>query len=177
MKIYNIDLIGKTILDFASIVNKCKEIINENLQINGGNLKISDIFERDYNWTNLIIAVVDNQIVGFALIRESNNMHDLQDVNFYYYLSDIVVKKDFRNRGIGKALMEEAIACTDSAPLVASALNDNLESIGLLSKFMTSYGFSKTGMYVRFVDNKYYSKLYGNMKNDTLETIPHSRTK
>lgn len=81
-------------------------------------------------------------------------MHNLRDTGFYYYLSDIVDKKVFRNQGIGKALMTEAIACIDDAPLVASALNDNFESIGLLSKFMTCYGMSETGMYARFVDNK-----------------------
>lgn len=177
MQIYNIDLLGKKILDFASIVNTCKEIINENLQINGGTLKISNIFERDYNWTNLIIATIDNQIVGFALIRKSDNMHNLRDVDFYYYLSDIVVKKDFRNQGIGKALMTEAIACRDDAPLVASVLNDNLESIGLLSKYMICYGFSKTGKYARFIDNRYYAKLYGDRDSELSETTHLTRAK
>ena len=127
-------------------------------------MKISNIFERDYNWSNLIIAIVDNQIIGFALVRASENMHDLKDSNFYYYLSDIIVKSDFRNRGIGTRLLEEAHASIGSNPLVASALKDNLASIGLLSKFMKCYGYSKMGKYARFVDNEHYDKLYGILK-------------
>ena len=177
MQIHNIDLIKKNIHDFSNIVNKCKEIINENLQINGGTLKISNIFEKDYVWTNLIIAVVGEQIVGFALVRSSDNMHDLKSSNNYYYLSDIVVKKEFRNQGIGKQLMSEAIACTGDVPLVASALNDNLESIKLLSKFMTCYGSSKSGKYQRFVDNKHYDILYGNTEDESLGTEPHSKSR
>ncbi|MBQ8192819.1 MAG: GNAT family N-acetyltransferase [Bacilli bacterium] len=177
MQIYNIDLLGKNILDFASIVDTCKEIINENLQINGGTLKISDIFERDYNWTNLIIATIDNQIVGFALIRTSNNMHNLTDVDFYYYLSDIVVKKNLKKQGIGKALMTEAVACRDDAPLVASILNNNLAAMGLLSKFMTCYGFSKKGKYARFIDNRHYAKLYGDIDSELSESMHSKRAK
>ena len=72
--------------------------------------------------------------------------------------------------------MEEAIANIGNVPLVSSALYNNLESISLLSKFMTSYGFSKTGKYVRFVDNKHYEKLYGNIQNESPEIMSSSKS-
>ena len=62
MKIENIDLTETTLLMYQHIVDQCKKIINENLQINGGTLKISDIFEKNYNWTNLIVSTLDNEI-------------------------------------------------------------------------------------------------------------------
>ena len=175
MQIHNIDLIGNNLSNYQDIVKKCKEIINENLQTNGGTLKVSDIFERDFNWANLIIAVINNEIIGFALIRQSNNTHNLKESDFYYYLSDIVVKKDFRNLGIGKELMKKVIESRSDAPLVASVLKDNQASIGLLSKFMKCYGVSMTGRYLRFVDNKYYNQLYGNTENESLEPYAPSK--
>ena len=168
MQLLNIDLLRKDLLDYEDIVNKCKALITENLATNGGTLKVPDIFERDYKWTNLIVAIVNGQIVGFSLIRLSNNMHDLKDSSYYYYISDIVVKKEFRNQGIGKNLMETVIENRSDAPLVASALSDNIASIKLLSKFMKCYGTSRTGKYLRLVDNKSFYQLYGNESKDLL---------
>ena len=128
MEVNSINLIDTSLDAYQSIINQCKEIINENLQVNGGTLKVSDIFERDYKWTNLIIATRDDKVVGFALIRLSDNKHNLKNSNGYYYLSDVVVKRKYQNLGIGTAIMSEAISCTKKLPLVASVLKDNQHS-------------------------------------------------
>ena len=56
--------------------------------------------------------------------------------------------------------------CRDK-PLVASCLKDNDASIRLLSKFMTSYGTSDSGKYLRFIDNNSYIKLFSGVTNGT----------
>jgi len=171
MKIYNIDLTTSSLAMFQDKINKCQEIIIENLETNGGILRQSDIFAKDFDWTNLIIADIDGEIVGFALIRLSKNMHNLIETNNYYYLSDIVVKNAYKKMGIGTALIEASISCKKGIPLVASVLMENQASIALLSKFMTSYGVSKSGRYLRFVDNESYSKLYNNFVDDSIISI------
>lgn len=161
MEINNLDLTTSNLSSYADIVGQCQEIINENLQVNGGLLKKANIFEEKFNWSNLIVAKFEDKVVGFALVRTSSNTHNLKDTSNYYYLSDIVVKNDCKRKGIGSLLLEEAIESTGDYPLVASVLKENMPSIKLLSKYMECYGCSATGKYLRFVDNKSYSQLYG----------------
>ena len=158
MVIDNIDLTKTNFSQCEHLVNQCKEIINENLQARGGLLKISNIFERDLNWTNLIVAILEGKVVGFALIRLGNSEHGLRGE--YYYLSDIVVSNKHRHKGVGTALMKSVLSCTKKMPLVASCLIENRISTKLLSKYMTCYGLSNRGKYLRFVDNKTYNKLH-----------------
>lgn len=171
MQIFNIDLVTSNLMQNKEAVDACKKIIDENLEVNGGTLKVADIFERDFKWSNLIIAVVDNQIVGFSLVRSSENTHNLKNVDAYYYLSDIIVKKDFRSQGIGSALLETALSGIGDMPLVASVLRGNIPSILLLSKYMKCYSASNSGKYLRFVDSKTYHRIYGDAENDLLEGI------
>lgn len=168
MQIINVDLIDESLVQHDDLVKACKEIINENLRTNGGTLKIADIFERDFKWTNLVVVIVNNQVVGFALVRESENKHNLKEASSYYYLSDIVVKKEFRNQGIGELILKTVISSIGDDPLVASVLKDNLPSIRFLLKCMKCYSVSDSGKYYRFVDAKTYDKLYGEEINDVL---------
>ncbi len=162
MEIINIDLQEKSLEECASVVSKCKEILFENLEVNGGTLKQADIFEEGLRWTNLIIAVDGDKIVGFMLVRDSTNTHDLGgNTERYYYISEIAVSSKCKRQGVGTSLLENAVASKGELPLVASVLSDNAPSIGLLSKFMTRYSSSRTGKYQRFVDKESYKKIYG----------------
>ena len=171
MTIENIDLTTTNLSMYPQIVDRCQEIINDNLQSNGGTLKVSNIFQRDYNFTNLIVASFEGKIVGFALVRLSDNQHNLRGKTEYYYLSDIVVDRQYQGHGIGTALMGETLLRCLNMPLVASCLNENQASINMLSKFMTCYGVSDSGKYLRFVDNQHYNILYGKNVTDSLNTV------
>lgn len=66
--------------EFFQTFRDCQHIINENLVVNGGMLRQGDLIDRDYNWSHLIIAKVEDKIVGFLLVRFSEtNMHDIID--------------------------------------------------------------------------------------------------
>lgn len=165
IEIVNIDLFNSKLSDYQEIIDRCQKIIDENLTSNGGTLKQGNIFQKDLPFTNLLIACIDNDIIGFALLRTSENTHNLKEANNYFYLSDIVVKNGYKTRGVGTELLEKALECCGEYPLVASVLKENELSIKLLSKFMTHYGKSKTGKYYRFVDNSTYYKIYNNMED------------
>ena len=167
MEIINIDLSNTSINEYLNIVKECESIIYENLCINGGSLTQADIFKYGYNWTNLIIAKTEDKILGFLLIRKSdNNEHDLIDTDCYYYISDIAVRKKYQGKKIGTLLLMNAIKNKKDLPLVASALSSNEKSIGLLSKFMINYSSSRTGRYKRFADKDSYLRLYDNKEID-----------
>lgn len=55
----------------------------------------------------IIVAEIDDEIVGFASILSKVTSEDLDDGGLEYGLvSDLVVAKNFRNRGIGRKLLE-----------------------------------------------------------------------
>ena len=66
MIIKNIELINNALTQYQDIVRKCEEIINENLEKNGGTLKQLDIFEQNLEFTNLIVAYNGDELVDFA---------------------------------------------------------------------------------------------------------------
>ena len=105
------------------------------------------------------------------MLRLSSNQHNLNGVSEYYYLSDIVVKRQYQGIGVGTELMKSAMACIENMPTVASCSKDNLVSKKLLSKFMTCYGVSDSGKYLRFVDNQYYNILYGKNVTNSPNTV------
>lgn len=167
MEIININLNNSDLDDYPNVVNECKSILNENLVSNGGFLRQANIFEQDFDWSNLLIARNENQIIGFALIRNSFNTHNLKDVTSYYYISEIAVKNDYKRKGVGTELMTTATSIIGDKPLVASVLKENEPSLALTSKFMKCFGESESKRYLRFVDVNSYKKLYG-------EKIGHS---
>ena len=91
----------------------------------------------------------------------SDNKHSVDNTENYLYVSDIVVKNEYKRKGIGTMLMGKVMEIKGELPVVASALKTNDASIKLLTKFMTCYGESPKKMYYRFIDNETYSKVYG----------------
>ena len=174
MEVININLFEKGLRPYRRIVKECKKIIVENLYENGGTLRQRDIFEREFQWTNLIIARNGNEIVGFLLIRFSSNTHNLKNSECYYYISDIVVKNKYKRQGIGTMMLRKALECRGDLPLVASVLDDNEGSKNLLSKFMRCYGNSGSGRYLRFVDSESYHKIYGGSFEGPIESSAKS---
>lgn len=53
-----------------------------------------------------IVAVEDNKIIGVLISEITHQLHRTKKSSF---IEDLVVKKDYRNKGIGQLLIQEAI--------------------------------------------------------------------
>lgn len=94
--------------------------------------------------SSYIIAKLDNQIVGFAGIKILLEEADIMN---------IVVKKDFRNQGIGNLLLEKLIQLAISLHLNSITLEvneENYPAIHLYEKF----GFKQIGTRKSYYQDK-----------------------
>lgn len=96
-----------------------------------------DVLENDFlsDSSKYIVAKLDNQIVGFAVIKLILDEAELMN---------IVVKKDFRGYGIGSLLLNEIFnicAKFNIATINLEVSENNVSAIRLYQKF----GFSKVG--------------------------------
>lgn len=86
----------------------------------------------------------DDEIVGFAGIKIILDQSDVMN---------IVVKKSFRNNGIGSLLLEELISISNSfstTSITLEVMEENYSAIHLYEKF----GFSKIGIRKNYYKNK-----------------------
>lgn len=131
--------------------------------------EIKDILVSDFDdfWTysilkdelncsssHYIVAKLNNEIVGFCGIKVVLDSADIMN---------IVVKKDFRNLGIGTALLNEIITLCLSFNLSSITLEvrkDNTPAISLYRKF----GFETLG-----VRKKYYNGIDGFIMEKKIE--------
>lgn len=94
--------------------------------------------------SNYLVAKLNKQIVGFAGIKSMVNEADIMN---------IVVKKDFRNQGIGSLLLEKLISLAKELGLVSITLEvmeENYPAIHLYKNF----GFKQTGFRKNYYQNK-----------------------
>ena len=125
-----------------------------NLVINGGTLKQPNLIEGDYDWSHLALMKNEGQVIGFALIRNSDHDQHMTGYDKYYYISQLVISKKLQHSGLGTMLLEKILDEIKDRPLVASVVNTNTASMALFSKEMT--GYSSHGSYNRFIDNYSY---------------------
>ena len=96
--------------------------------------------------SHFFVAKSDNQIVGFAGVKIIIDEADIMN---------IVVKKDFRNNGIGSSLLDFLISYCQKLNLdtiILEVNENNLNAISLYSKF----DFNKIGIrknYYNGIDN------------------------
>lgn len=90
-----------------------------------------------------IVAKLNAEIVGFAGIWKS-----VDDV----HITDIVVKKDFRKKGIGSLLLEKLISLTKELKFKELTLevNSNNEPA---KKLYLKFGFKELGIRKRYYNN------------------------
>ena len=87
--------------------------------------------------SHCFVAKMNNEIVGFASILQIlDQMH----------LNNIVVKKEFRNLGIGKKILEHLISiCENIDEITSFTLEVNERNI-IARKLYLDYGFKELGV-------------------------------
>lgn len=98
---------------------------------------LSDIIND--NKSDFLVAVLNNEIVGFSLLyeKEVKGLSLLVPCK-YAYLQDFVIKEKYRNQGIGSKLMEESklwAANHQLDYLRLSVLPDNKDAQRFYSRF------------------------------------------
>ncbi len=69
----------------------------------------SKIYETKWNNENsyYIVAIKDNKIVGVLIMEVFIQLHRAKKTSF---IDDLIVKEEYRNKGIGKLLLQNAIS-------------------------------------------------------------------
>ena len=121
------------------------EIISPILSSSFDNFWSPETLKSELNNPNshYIVAKLDDQIVGFAGIWKS-----VDDV----HITDIVVKKDFRKKGIGSLLLQKLIELTKSLnykelTLEVNVLNEPAKQLYL------KFGFKELGIRKKYYNN------------------------
>lgn len=121
------------------------EIISPILSSSFDNFWSNETLKSELNNSNshYIVAKLDDQIVGFAGIWKS-----VDDV----HITDIVVKKDFRKKGIGSLLLQKLIELTKSLnykelTLEVNVLNEPAKQLYL------KFGFKELGIRKKYYNN------------------------
>ena len=92
----------------------------------------------------IVAKTLDNEIVGFAGIKSVLDESDIMN---------IVVKKSFRNQGIGSLLLKELINVAislNSTSITLEVMDENFSAIHLYEKF----GFEKIGIRKNYYKDK-----------------------
>ena len=116
---YKIVQIENNNKDFVNICRVLeKDIVEENLSINGGTLNYTRL---TYDSNPLLIAISGEEIIGF------NSLVPMRDT---YYVWQIAVKKKYQGRGIGTELMKKAIefAKEKDCDVTANVMYYNIKS-------------------------------------------------
>lgn len=101
--------------------------------------------ELDCDNSYFIVAKDNNQIVGFAGLKIIIDEADIMN---------IVVKKDFRNKGIGSCLLDNLILCCQDLSLKIITLEVNVNNLNAISLYK-KFGFEKIG-----VRKNYYNGIH-----------------
>lgn len=104
------------------------------------NLKLENYIKRARQYyRNAILAVVDNQIVGFVMYLEDAN--DISSIKPASEITALYVLKQYQKKGIGHALMQEAYKRVTKNKIVLFVLESNEQAI----RFYKNLGFVFTG--------------------------------
>lgn len=113
------------------------EQIKDNLEIDFDNFWNYNIFKQELGNPNseYFVALLNEEIVGFAGIWIS-----VDDI----HITNIVTKKDLRNQGIGKKLLEHLIMVSKEKNLSSLTLEVNEKNIPAICLY-EKYHFQKIG--------------------------------
>lgn len=93
-----------TLNDLDSVFELLNELYVNKLKYN----KFEEIYKLKLNDTNsyYIVAILDNRIVGVLTSEIQVKLHRERKQSF---IEDLIVDKEYRNKGIGKALLQNAV--------------------------------------------------------------------
>lgn len=128
-----------TLLDFNEISN--------NLTYEFDNFWTPNILKEELqnNFSTYICAKLNNKIIGFAGIKDTVDQMEI---------TNIVVKKDFRNKGIGNTLLKELINLSKKSKKKQIILEVNVTNIPAI-KLYEKNGFKKIGLRKKYYNNTY----------------------
>lgn len=89
-------------------LNRVFELLNELYENKLKYNKFKEIYKLKLNDTNsyYIVAILDNKIVGVLTSEIQVKLHRERKQSF---IEDLIVDKEYRNQGIGKVLLEDAV--------------------------------------------------------------------
>ena len=133
----NIEISFMTIPDLESI--------SQNLQTDFDDFWNYTTLKNELENTNstYIVAKNNNIIVGFAGIWKA-----VDDI----HITNIVVKKDFRNNGIGSLLLQKLIELSKQKDITSITLEVNELNICAI-KLYEKFGFKKVGIRKKYYNN------------------------
>lgn len=133
----NLKISNMTISDF--------EIISPILSLDFDSFWSPEVLKGELNNENsqYIVAKIDNEIVGFAGIWKS-----VDDV----HITDIVVKRDFRKKGIGSLLLQKLITLTKELKFNELTLEVNYNN-EVAKKLYLKFGFKELGIRKKYYNN------------------------
>ena len=89
-------------------MNRVFELLNELYENKLKYDKFVEIYKSKLNDENsyYIVAIIDNKIVGVLTSEIQIKLHRERKQSF---IDDLIVDKNYRNKGIGKALLQDAV--------------------------------------------------------------------
>ena len=123
--------------DLDRVFELLNELYQNKLQYN----RFKEIYDLKLNDKNsyYIVAIVDNKIVGVLTLELQIKLHRARCQSF---IEDLIVDKDYRGKGIGKALIEEAIRFSKQNDCEVVELTSFLDNVDA-HRFYEKNGFIK----------------------------------
>ena len=90
-----------------------------------------------------LVAEAGTEITGFICgsVRTADDAGFVPDGEVYFNIDDLYVKPEFRDRGIGRSLMDELGAVAEEAGFHRFAVSSNTKDLDKIVKFYRSCGF------------------------------------
>jgi len=130
--------------DFQSIVKLYKQLWEKWDMFDEG--KLQEIFENDIEnkRKEYLLANIGNEVVGICSVRFNDDWHYLKTAT----IDELIVNKDFRNRGIGRQLLDKACEVAREKGCYRIELHSNIKRT-VAHEFYEKYGFEKSSYYFK----------------------------
>lgn len=124
--------------DFQAIVNLYKQLWQKWDMFD--ERKLHEIFENDIEnkKKEYMIAKVENDVVGVCSVRFNDDWHYMKTAT----IDELIVSKDYRNKGIGRQLLDKACDVAKEKGCYRIELHSNISRTEA-HEFYEKYGFEK----------------------------------
>jgi ribosomal protein S18 acetylase RimI-like enzyme len=90
---------------------------------------------------HLLVAEIDGAIAGFVSVEMERILHPDEEQTPYAYVSDLVVLTEYRRRGVGRALLEQAKSCVRNAGVTVLRIGVFVKNQGA-ARLYRRFGFT-----------------------------------